>query len=161
MGKDEAYEAILWERIVQQIPKLSKREARFRQVDKLPALGAFMKAYESECADCLLYRKEIEHVIANLPQLVQHKGAELEREMEVWKTHLREQHEVYPDFYFNYRYATYSFLGGLLLGALLSYLLYRTFQFSTIGLVASVCLIIGAVYGMQQDGKVRRQGKNY
>lgn len=161
MAKDKAYEELLWKRIEEHIPKISKKEARFRQVDKIPSLGAFMKSYENDCADCLLYRKEIERVVANIPDILKYKGAELEREMEVWKTHLREKHGVYPDFYFNYRYATYSFGGGFLLGILLSYLFYNDFRFSTIGLITSACLIVGAVYGMQQDGKVKREGKNY
>lgn len=161
MGKDKAYENILWEQIKEQIPHISKREARFRQVDKIPALGAFMKAYENEDSDCLLYRKEIERIIANLPEVLQHKGAELEREMEAWKTHLREQHGVYPDFYFNYRYSTYSFLGGFFVGILLSYFIYGTFRFGIIGLATCICLIAGAFYGMQLDAKIKQQEKNY
>ncbi len=76
--KDKAYEQKLWEQIEVHIPKLSKREARFRQVDKIPTLGAFMKAYEKDCSDCLLYRKEIERVLVNLPEILKHKPVELE-----------------------------------------------------------------------------------
>lgn len=156
MSKDTAYEALLWERIEQQIPKISKREARFRQVDKIPRLGAFMKTYENECADCLLYRKEIERVIANLPEILKYKGGELEGEMESWVEHLKRHHGVYPDYYFNYRYATYGLLGGLFLGALLSYIFKGVFLFSIIGLVTSVCLIAGVIYGTQLDNKIRK-----
>lgn len=161
MSKDKAYEAVLWERIEEQIPKLSKREARFRQVDKIPTLGAFMKAYEHKCSDCLLYRKEIERVIANLPEILQHKGADLEHEMEAWKSHLSEQHEVYPDFYFNYRYGTYGFFVGVLVGTLLSYLVHGAFYFGFVGFVTSILLICGVLYGVRLDAKLKKQGKNY
>ncbi len=159
--KDKAYEAKLWELIEVQIPKISKREARFRQVDKIPALGGFMKTYENGCSECLLYRKEIERVIANLPEILTHKGAELEREMEVWKTHLRENHGVYPYYYFNYRYGTFSFLAGLLLGIVSSYLIKGMLFFPIIGIITSVCLIIGVLYGSRLDAEIKRNNKNY
>lgn len=161
MSKDQAYEASLWERIEEQIPKISKREARFRQVDKIPTLGAFMKTYENECSDCLLYRKEIERVIANLPEILKYKGAELEREMEAWKTHLREQHGVYPEYYFNYRYATYCCFAGLALGAVGSYLFRGEIQLPTVGLLTSICLVFGVIYGSRLDAKLKSEGKNY
>lgn len=161
MSKDTAYESILWERIQEQIPKISKKEARFRQVHKIPALGAFMKKYENDCADCLLYRKEIERIIANLPQVLKYKGKELEQEMEVWTTHLREQHSIYPDYYFNYRYATYGLFLGLLLGTLLSYIFHGIFLFTFIGLVTSVTLIAGVLYGSFLDNKVKKEGRNF
>ncbi len=159
--KDKAYEAKLWELIEVQIPKISKREARFRQVDKIPALGAFMKAYEDDCSECLLYRKEIERVIANLPEILKHKGAELEREMEIWKNHLQENHDIYPDYYFNYRYGTYSLLIGLFVGAVSSYLIKGILFFPIIGIITSVCLIIGVLYGGRLDVEIRRNNRNY
>lgn len=159
MSKDSTYEAWLWERIEEQIPKISKREARFRQVDKIPALGAFMKTYETECSECLLYRKELERVVLNLPQVLQYKGADLEREMEAWKAHLMEKHGVYPEYYFNYRYSTFSFFAGLLLGMALSYLFNGTILLSFVGLVSTVFLIGGFIYGSNRDNKVKKEGK--
>lgn len=161
MNKDKAYEELLWERIKEQIPRISKREARFRQVDKIPSLGAFMKGYEDNCSDCLLYRKEIDRVVANLPEILQHKGAELEREIEIWKTYLQENHGVFPEYYFNYRYSTYSFFAGLLLGALLSYIVRGLVLFSYVGAVTSICLFFGFFYGSRLDAKVKRNGKSY
>ncbi len=155
--KDKAYEAKLWELIEVQ----TKREARFRQVDKIPALGAFMKAYEDDCSECLLYRKEIEKVVANLPEILKHKGAELEREMEIWKAHLQENHNIYPDYYFNYRYGTYSFLIGLLVGVVSSYLIKGMLFFPIIGIITSVCLIIGVLYGSRLDAIIKRDDRNF
>ncbi|PVX51845.1 hypothetical protein C7377_0135 [Balneicella halophila] len=161
MGRDKAYEEWLWERIKEQIPKISKREARFRQVDKIPALGAFMKTYESNCSECKLYRKEIERVVENLPKVLKYKGPELEREIEAWKEHLKEKHGVFPDLYFNYRYSSYSFFAGLVVGAVLSYLFYDTVLLSSVGLTASAFLIAGVIYGSRLDAKVKKEGKNY
>ncbi len=159
--KDKAYEQKLWEQIEVHIPKISKREARFRQVDKIPTLGAFMKVYEKDCSDCLLYRKEIERVLVNLPEILKHKPVELEQEMEVWKKHLQENHGVYPEYYFNYRYGTYSFFVGLCLGALASYLLKGEVVFSIMGLITSVFLIAGVLYGSRLDTKIKTNGKNF
>ncbi len=159
--KDKAYEKQLWEQIEVHIPKISKREARFRQVDKIPTLGAFMKAYEKDCSDCLLYRKEIERVVINLPEILKHKPVELEREMDAWKKHLQENHGVYPDYYFNYRYGTFSFLGGLCLGMVVSWLFKGEVNFQILGIVTSIFLIVGVLYGSKLDTEIKNNAKNF
>lgn len=161
MIKDKEYEAILWERIKEQIPLISKREARFRHIDKLPALGAIMKYYEQDCSDCLLYRKEIEHVIANLPKVLKYKSKELEDEMSRWTKHLQEAHQVYPDYYFNYRYSTFGFFGGVLIGVIFSWIFYGAISLVPVSIPTMILMVVGYVYGLNLDMKVKKRGKNY
>lgn len=161
MIRDKEYEALLWERIKEQIPMISKREARFRHIDKLPALGAIMKHYEKDDADCLLYRKEIEHIIANLPEVLKYKAKELEEEMEQWTKHLQEAHQVYPEYYFNYRYSTFGFLSGIILGAVFSWVFYGHLSLVPVSIPTMVLMIAGYLYGFNLDMKVKKKGKNY
>lgn len=161
MSKDTVYEKLLWEQIEEHIPHISKKEARFRQVDKIPSIGAFMKYYENDCSDCMLHKKEVENVISNLPEILKHKGAYLDKKMQTWTSHLKNKHGVYPDYYFNYRYATYGLLLGLAIGISLVYIFKGKLVFAPIGVIVSITLIIGVVYGSILDNKVKKQGKKY
>ncbi len=159
--KDKSFEKQLWEQIEMHIPNISKREARFRKVDKIPSLGAFMKALEKECKDCQNYRQELEQTLANLPFLLKEKPTILEKKMDSWTLHLQKNHEIYPQFYFNYRWGAGSFFAGLFLGIVLSFLVKFEFDFQIISLITCFFLLAGSLYGNHLDVKIKNKGKNF
>ncbi len=161
MENSEVYQKRLEDLIVEQLPYLSRREARFRHVDSLPLIGRHFAQHQHDCAGCLACRKELDKLVEDLPRMLGQQVRTYEDCLEKWRKHLKEKHQIYPEDYFNYRYVTIGLIVGLALGSFACFLFYQAYHFTLFSSITMIALITGYMIGLQKDGELRKNKRNF
>ncbi|MEN8123327.1 MAG: hypothetical protein ABFS35_23520 [Bacteroidota bacterium] len=148
--------------VLEENEKLYKRDFKFYQVDSFLKAAKKVDRFASQCTSCKESKSISEDIAENLFDYLKGdvKSRRIyEKKLDTMNKHLRKEHSIYPKQYFISLYSLMGVLGGLLLGAFISYITIPGFMKQSLlfGFVAG--LIAGRILGKIKDKKLEKAGK--
>lgn len=143
---------------------ISVKDYRFYQIEKLKRIAAILDhVNQKNCLDCKHTKVELETIVNELDRLINKSGvnrSEYEKRVEKIIKHLKKAHQIYQEHHFTYTYSGTHTLAGIVLGLVLSYGTFYSFNPHVFFACAGLGMIIGNIRGAKKDkhqAKIGRQ----
>lgn len=148
--------------ITEENEKLYKNDFKFYQVDSFLKIANKIDRFSPHCKSCHKAITVSEDLAENLFEYLKgdvHSRRSYEKKLDKMNKHLRKEHHIYPKQYFISLYSFIGVIGGLLLGAFISYITIPGFMKQSLlfGFVAG--LITGRILGKIKDNKLKKAGQ--
>ncbi len=142
--------------------KLSERDLRFFQLERLMKISRHIETNHKECEGCLVFKPRILELSENFSRYVHGNIKEKVHYEEIFDNafkHMKNTHGLYPSFHFTYHYTFKGLMAGLAAGTFTFIIFRGIFEIQLILITALAGIIFGQVFGRRKDNQIRRAGK--
>ena len=142
------------EKVDESLVNTRDKDIRFFRIDEFKRNIERVHKFSTDCGYC--NRQKID--IADAVDIPGKKRREYDRLISRLSSHMRKEHGFFPPFYFSYLYALFGFIGGFLIGFVLS-LFFPENKSMMYTISFSFCIVGTYIIGSQKDLKIRLKKK--